>query len=140
MQLRMQRRSLQSVEECYRGNKVRVFRLDCDGVLERLRACARSLMDSDPNVLEVRVFGSFARGEARPGSDADVFIVVRDSPVPFLERIAPFARHFSGLGIGCDVIVYTEGERAALRRRGDRFAKAVLEEGVILATRTDRKP
>ncbi len=104
-------------------------------MLERLRRRARALVESHPEVLEVRLFGSFARGEARPGSDVDLFIVVRDTPQPFLDRIPPVARHFSGVGIGCDVIVYTEGERAALVARGGRFAEDVLEQGRVLAVR-----
>ena len=129
---------MQSVETCYRGSNVRVFRLDREGVLARLRERARTLLERDPAVLEVRLFGSLARGEGRPGSDADLFIVVRDGAQPFLERIPNLARHFSGIGIGCDVIAYTQSEYAALTARRDAFARAVIEEGRTLARRTDR--
>jgi hypothetical protein len=125
---------LQSVDECYRGRNVRVFRLDRDGVVARLRARAHALLDTDPEVVEVRLFGSLARGDAGPGSDADLFIVVRSSAAPFLDRIPPLAAHFSGAGIGCDVIVYTEAERDALLAGGGPFAHAVLDAGVPLAT------
>ncbi|MGH7803825.1 MAG: nucleotidyltransferase domain-containing protein [Candidatus Binatia bacterium] len=129
----MRRRCLPSVEECYRGRSVRVFRLDREGVLSRLRERAQDVVRSDPRVREVRLFGSLARGDAKPGSDADLFIVVRDGAPPFLERIANLAKRFTGVGIGCDVIAYTESERAALAERHDRFARVVLEEGVVLA-------
>jgi predicted nucleotidyltransferase len=93
-------------------------------------------MEQRDDVLEVRLFGSLARGEARPGSDADLFIVVRDGAPPFLERIPGLARHFAGVGIGCDVIAYTESECHALANRRDAFARAVLDEGIVLAHRS----
>jgi predicted nucleotidyltransferase len=124
---------LQSVEKCYQGRNVRVFRLDCDGVLARLRERAETLVDANTAVREVRLFGSLARGEAHPGSDADLFIVLRDGAAPFLDRIPDLAKHFAGVGIGCDVIAYTESERAALDARHDAFARVVLEEGIVLA-------
>jgi predicted nucleotidyltransferase len=131
----MRRRSLKSVEECYRGRNVRVFRLDREGLIARLRERARDLLDRRPDVLEVRLFGSLARGEAHPGSDADLFIVLRDGAGPFLERLAPVARNFDGVGVGCDVIAFTESEARASRARGDAFARAIFDEGLILATR-----
>jgi predicted nucleotidyltransferase len=113
-----------------------VFRLDRDGTIARLRDRARALLKSRPDVLEVRLFGSLARGNATPGSDADLFITVRDGAGPLLERIPSLARHFAGVGIGCDVIVHTESERDALVRRHDAFARAVIGEGLLLAQRT----
>jgi len=131
--LQMRRRSLQSVEECYHGRNVRVFRLDRNGIIARLRERARALVEGRSEVVEVRLFGSLARGDAHPGSDADLFIVLRDGAPPFLDRIPALARHFAGVGIGCDVIAYTESEHSALAARHDAFARAVLDEGIILA-------
>jgi predicted nucleotidyltransferase len=128
---------LQSVEKCYQGSNVRVFRLDQEGVVARLRARAHTLVENDPDVLEVRLFGSLARGEGHPGSDADLFIVVRDGARPFLDRIPILARHFAGVGIGCDVIVYTHSERTALAARHDAFSRAVLDAGISLARRAE---
>jgi predicted nucleotidyltransferase len=122
---------LRSVVECYRGRDVRVFRLD-DDVLTRLRARAEELLAQEPRVVEVRLFGSLARGDAHPGSDADVLVVVQDVAGPFRDRIPAIARYFTGVGVGCDVLVYTEEERARL---AGRFARAVLEEGILLAAR-----
>lgn len=131
----MRRQSLRSVEECYRGRNVRVFRLDRGGTISRLRERAREIVERRPDVVEVRLFGSLARGDATPGSDADLFIVVRDGAPSFLDRIPPLARHFTGIGIGCDVIAYTESERDALVEHADAFARAVFEGGMLLAAR-----
>ncbi len=124
-----------SVEECYRGRSVRVFRLDGARVTDALRQRAQALLDRRPDVLEVRLFGSLASAAAHPGSDADLFIVLRDGAVPFLERLSDMAREFAGVGIGCDVIAFTESESRALRARQDRFARAVFQEGCSLASR-----
>ena len=124
-----------SVEECYRGRNVRVFRLDQTAVMARLRERARNVLERRPDVVEVRLFGSLARGDARPGSDADLFVVVRDGAGPFLDRLGDLAREFGGVGVGCDVIAFTESETHALRGRGDAFRRAVLDEGVPLAAR-----
>jgi hypothetical protein len=128
------------VETCYRGRSVRVFRLDGAGAVVKLRERAQELVARRPDVLEVRLFGSLARAEAHPGSDADLFIVLRDGAPPFLERIPDLARAFTGIGIGCDIIAYTESERAALAARRDAFARAVLDEGVVLAPAATRAP
>lgn len=129
------RQSLPSVEECYRGRNVRIFRLDRAGLLARLRARASAVVGRRADVLEVRLFGSLARGDARPGSDADLFVILRDGADPFLDRLPGLAREFGGVGIGCDVIAFTESESRALRDRGDAFARAVFEEGFPLARR-----
>ena len=126
---------MKSVEECYRGSNVRVFRLDTASVIARLKERAAGLVERQPDVVEVRLFGSFARGEAHPGSDADLFVVVRDGAGPFLERIPDLVREFEGIGVGCDVIVFTESETQAARARGDAFMRAVFGEGVTLARR-----
>ena len=94
----MRRPCLQSVEECYRGRDVRVFRLDRERTIGQLRTRAQKLVESRADVLEVRLFGSLARGSATPGSDADLFIVLRDGAGPLLDRIADLARHFTGTG------------------------------------------
>ena len=131
----MRRQSLQSVTESYRGHNVRVFRLDREGTLARLRERARRVLEQRPEVVEIRLFGSLARGTAGPGSDADLFVVVRDGAPPFLDRIPALARYFSGLGIGCDVLVYTESEYQAFAVRQDAFARAILKHGMPLARR-----
>lgn len=133
----MRRRSLKSVEEYYRGRNVRVFRLDRTAVIARLRERARDLLVGRPDVVEVRLFGSLARDEAHPGSDADLFVIVRDGAGRFLDRLPSLAAYFTGVGIGCDVIALTESEARATKARGDAFARAVFDGGAVLARRQD---
>ncbi len=126
---------MRSVEECYRGRDVRVFRLDQAAVMARLRERAQAVLQRRADVVAIKLFGSLARDQGRPGSDADLFVVVRDGAGMFLDRIAGLAREFSGLGIGCDVVVFTESETREARARGDAFARVVCDESVTLATR-----
>jgi predicted nucleotidyltransferase len=93
------------------------------------------LLERRPDVVEIRLFGSLARGDARPGSDADLFLVVRDGAPPLLHRLADLSREYGGVGVGCDVIVFTDSEARALMARGDAFSRAVFNEGVTLAAR-----
>jgi hypothetical protein len=42
---------------------------------------------------------------------------------------------FGGVGVGCNVVGYTESEYAALAARRDAFSRAVIDEGAVLARR-----
>ncbi len=132
----MRRRSLSSVVECYRGSGgVRVFRLDREAVLRRLRALALALLEQDPSVLEARLFGSLARDTAGPGSDADLLVVSDASELPFLERSSHYARAFGGAGVGCDVFAYTLAELDRMRRDGNGLIRSADADGLLLAAR-----
>lgn len=131
------RPSLRGVEACYRGDSVRVFRLDAAAVTNRLRAAARRLLDERSEVLEVWLFGSLARRQAVPGSDADLMVIVRDEAPPFMERLVPIARYFGDAGTGCDVLVYTASEVADLMTRRSSLVQTVLAEGMCLAARAE---
>ncbi|MFN3763130.1 MAG: nucleotidyltransferase domain-containing protein [Anaerolineae bacterium] len=108
---------------------VRFFRLDKQGVERNIRAYARQLAE-DPSVLAVVLFGSLARGEATAMSDADVLILLRDSPRPFHERIPGFLR--SGVGISLDVFPYTLSEATQALREGWGVVAIALREGIWL--------
>ena len=110
-----------------------MFRLDRQAIVEELRTRARKLVDDRADVLEVRLFGSLATGNAVPGSDADIIIVLSASREPFVERIARCAPVFEGSGIGCDVLAYTVLELADLRKAGNAFLERAWAESIPLA-------
>lgn len=114
---------------------MRVFRLKREAILSALEAAARRLVAERPEVLEVRLFGSLARGDAGPGSDADILIVLSETERPFLERIPDYARALAGAGIGCDVLPYTRTELARLRHAEGSFADTACRESRVLAAR-----
>lgn len=111
---------------------VRVWRLDRGAVLSRLETWARSLCD-DPAVAAVVLFGSWARGEATPASDADVLILLQESSVDFADRTVQFKPR--GLGVSVEVFPYTLAEaRRALEERWGVVGVA-LREGRVLFER-----
>jgi predicted nucleotidyltransferase len=104
--------------------------LDHAGVMRRLRAYAVRELGSRPEVREVILIGSLARGDWSARSDADVVVVVDDTDRPFAQR-APEYVPGSHPGIPVDIFVYTHRERETWRPR----FRAEVERGVILHRR-----
>lgn len=123
------------MDECYRGRSVRVFRFDQARAIGALRARAARLLGERPEIVEIRLFGSLAARRAMPGSDADIWILLAEDSRPFLQRGAELAVHFRGIGVGCDVLAYTEAEWRLLKAEGRRIVHAVESDGVLLASR-----
>ena len=107
----------------------RIFRVNRERVRARLRDWAQSLR-SDPEVVGVVLFGSFARGDSTAASDADLLVVLRDSPLRFDERMALYRPR--GLGVGVDVFPYTLAEARRSLREGWGVVPAALAEGRTL--------
>jgi predicted nucleotidyltransferase len=49
-------------------------------------AATLARLRQDPDVREIRLFGSRARGEAQPGSDLDLLLILKGSLTPERER------------------------------------------------------
>lgn len=92
------------------SGSVKIISLDVAIVLARLREAAQALTAREKDVLSVWLFGSLARGEALPGSDSDVLIVLRASDQPFHRRIDHFSGQFSNIGVPVDVLPVTISE------------------------------
>jgi predicted nucleotidyltransferase len=82
-------------------------------------------------VVGVLLYGSLARGDHAPGSDADLLIVVDRSPFPPRLR----AQHLPPLRLPIchEKLVYTDDEIRKLRADGNLFLHRVLREGRWLA-------
>ena len=91
---------------------------------------ARKLGDRDTEIESIYLFGSLARGDSVPGSDADLLIVVSHSAEPFRDRSARFQT--TGVGVVVDVVVYKREELDAMLETGNEFARRALREGVLL--------
>jgi predicted nucleotidyltransferase len=103
--------------------------------MARLAEGARKMLAERAEVVEVRLFGSLARGDARPGSDADLLVVLRETPVPFLDRSPLLSPYLKEAGVGCDIFAYTETELERLRSEGNTLVRAADAEGIFLARR-----
>lgn len=74
------------------------------------------------------LFGSVARGDAVPGSDVDLIVVLRESGLAFLDRIPRYTPAVAELGV--DALPYTEAEVRAMRAGGNPLLESALAEGV----------
>lgn len=84
-----------------------------------------------PEVREVMVFGSYARGRRDLGTDLDL-LVVMDSPLDFVSRNAEVAGRLRA-GIPLDLLVYTPEEMDAMRERP--FLRHALTGSQVLYAR-----
>lgn len=114
-------------------SSVRVVSPDWDAVFASIQAWADAVVQQQPLALGVLLYGSLGRGDYAPGSDADLLVVVRESPHRPAERAAllPPLR----LPICHEVVVYSEQELASLFESGFHFVRRALAEGRWLARR-----
>jgi len=78
--------------------------------------------------LRIVVFGSYARGEARPGSDLDLLVVLPDVENKREAAIA-MRRVLPGLQVAKDVVVTTPDEAARRRDSTWHIVGSALREG-----------
>jgi predicted nucleotidyltransferase len=100
----MRRRSLSSVK---------IISVDAAKVRQRVDEYARELLATCAEVQEIIVFGSFENETYAPGSDIDLFIVLREADDSPRDRIPRFLPDKS-LGVPVDVFPFTRAEIAQL--------------------------
>jgi len=114
---------------------VRVFWLNLEEAKTRLKEAALILAREHPEIEQIWLFGSLARGEAVPGSDADILILLSDSRLPFLDRSTHYQPDSYELGV--DVLAYTRSEFERMRAEGNRFIDRAMAEGICLYDRME---
>ncbi len=115
-------------------SSVRVRYLDRDAVVATLRELAATVGAERPEVLEVRLFGSLARGERNPWADADWLIILERSDVPYRDR-PPLYKPI-GSPVPMDITACTREELARELAAGNRFLARIMSESVVLYART----
>lgn len=113
---------------------MRVFWLDLERLRKRLKKTVRRLAARHPEIEEVWLFGSLARGEAVPGSGADLLVVLKDCPLPFLERAAYYQPDFCG--VGTEVFAYTSQELAVMEAANHSFLGIIQPDRLCLYRRS----
>lgn len=111
---------------------VRIFSLPREALLTRLRQIIARLRAERPEVLDVRLFGSLARGDAMAFSDVDLLILIQaDAEMDPIQRILRYLRYFD-LNRGVDILVFTAAEWQARLAQGDPFAQTLMRESISL--------
>ena len=104
--------------------------LDRARALADVRSAVATLVARRAGVREVWLFGSLARGDATPRSDADLLIVVDEDERRPMDRIPEFLLLLEGVGRPTDVIVLTAAEWKA--REGTALHREVVGHGIRL--------
>ena len=117
---------------------VRLFWLDRAQVLARLTAAIERMVSEYPEVDQVVLFGSLARGDALPGSDADLLVLLQQCDVPFQARLPRYLPRNAGIGV--DVFAYTRSEFTEMAARSPRWAQAIRAGSVLFQRRARPDP
>lgn len=99
-----------------------------DEVDAAARAWARALAASEPEVLAVGYFGSYARGDYGVGSDLDLVVILQRSELPRERRSLGWKSET--LPVPVDVLVYTREEWRRLKEQGYRMYQVLSYETV----------
>ena len=92
-------------------SSVKIFWLEQEKLIRKLKEVAQKIGDSDKNVVKIILFGSIAERRGVPGSDADIVVLLKKDPkpFPFIERIPEWLKKFD-IGFPVDVFPYTIDE------------------------------
>lgn len=110
------------------SSSVKIISLDREKLLANLHRIADKIKHEHPEVAEVRLFGSLARGDQTGTSDADILVLLdhTNENDPH-RRILTFLPYFD-LGRGVDILVYTRDELEQRLSKDDRNLKRIWLE------------
>ena len=98
-----------------------------------LRDLATRLGAERPEVVEIRLFGSLARGGRNPFADADLLIVLDASDLAYRDRVPRYKP--TACPVPMDLTICTRAELERELAAGNRFLRRVLEESLPLYSR-----
>jgi hypothetical protein len=92
---------------------------------------ARRIRAAAPEVQEVLLFGSHARGEARPDSDVDLVLLVADL-ADRRDILLRARKSLRGMGLGFDLLLLTPSQWTDAGRTGGWLAAQMARDAVRL--------
>ena len=102
-----------------------------DELIRVLKEAAIKLKSMHPEIENVILFGSVARGDYGYKSDADILLILKESDKErFFERISDYIADFDA-PIPVDILPYTKDEIERMKKRG--LIRKALSEGIKLA-------
>ena len=84
---------------------------------------------------KIILFGSHARGTARPDSDVDL-LVIGPSDLPRRQRQVRFRRALFGSGVAYDLLALTPAEVELRLQRNGPFIREILSNGKLIYERS----
>lgn len=105
-----------------------VTSVDRPALLAALSERVQRLVAARPEIEEVLLFGSLARGDQTPESDVDLLVVISATEAPFLERADPYRDFFADLPLDVRPVVYTRGELRRGLAEGNAFLRSAVAE------------
>lgn len=107
--------------------------LDRELVLAELRRACRRACSKVPEIHSVLLFGSLARQNAGPRSDADLLVILKHSPHRRrMDRIPYLLEAFSPSPFPLDIVPWTVSELESALAEGDPWLLRIREEGISL--------
>ncbi len=97
--------------------------LNKNKVLRKLIQLAKKAKVQDKNISKIVLFGSIAENNYTGTSDADILIILKESPEPFINRLPRYLNLFLDSPVPVDIFPYTEreAEETPLAQRGIRI-------------------
>lgn len=97
-------------------------------VLERIVSSARRAV----NVAAVYIFGSYARGDQRPDSDIDIYVVTPDAEKSRHDAVVGIGTELFGLGMARDILASSPESFAQRALIPGSVESDVAREGVLI--------
>ena len=91
-------------------NSVKVFWLNRDLLIKKLKKCIKTFVDKRKEVEEIILFGSFAEDNFTAFSDIDLIFIVSESKERFIDRASIYMNFFKDINLELDIFVYTKEE------------------------------